>query len=78
LAASDYAKFDGTSMATPHVSAIAALIWSHAPSCTNAQVRAALNSTALDLGAAGRDTKFGYGLVRAKNAKDALVALNCK
>ncbi len=78
LAASDYAKFDGTSMATPHVSAIAALIWSHAPSCTNAQVRAALNSTALNLGAAGRDTKFGYGLVRAKNAKDALVALNCK
>ena len=78
VAVADYAKFDGTSMATPHVSAIAALIWSYAPSCTNAQVRTALTSTAFDLGATGRDTKFGYGLVRAKNAKDALVALNCK
>jgi subtilisin family serine protease len=78
LLASDYAKFDGTSMATPHVSAIAALVWSYAPACTNAQVRTALTSTALDLGTAGRDTKFGYGLVRANNAKDALVALNCK
>jgi subtilisin family serine protease len=78
LAASDYAKFDGTSMATPHVSAIAALIWSYAPQCTNAQVRTALTSTAMDLGATGRDTKFGYGLVQAQRAKDALVALNCK
>jgi subtilisin family serine protease len=78
LAASDYAKFDGTSMATPHVSAIAALIWSYAPKCTNAQVRTALTSTAMDLGATGRDTKFGYGLVQAQRAKDALVALDCK
>ena len=78
LAASDYAKFDGTSMATPHVSAIAALVWSYAPKCTNAQVRTALTSTAKDLGAAGRDTKFGYGLVQAQKARDALVGFNCK
>jgi len=78
VTASNYAYFDGTSMATPHVSAIAALIWSYAPKCTNAQVRTALTSTAMDLGATGRDTKFGYGLVQAQRAKDALVALNCK
>jgi subtilisin family serine protease len=77
LAASDYAKFDGTSMATPHVSAIAALIWSYAPKCTNAQVRTALTSTAEDLGTTGRDTSFGFGLVRAKNALTALQALSC-
>lgn len=77
LAASDYAKFDGTSMATPHVSAIAALIWSYAPKCTNAQVRTALTSTAMDLGAAGRDTSYGFGLVQAKKALTSLQALSC-
>ena len=77
LAASNYAKFDGTSMATPHVSAIAALIWGHAPKCTNAQVRTALTSTAQDLGVAGRDSSYGFGLVRAKNALTALQGLAC-
>jgi hypothetical protein len=35
---------------------------------TNVQVREKLDSTAVDLGAAGRDNQFGYGLVNAKNA----------
>jgi subtilisin family serine protease len=73
--ASGYAPFDGTSMATPHVAGVAALIWSLKPNCTNAQIRTALQTTAEDLGAAGRDTSYGFGLVRAKNAHDAL---NCK
>ena len=77
LARSDYAKFDGTSMATPHVSAVAALVWSYAPKCTNAQVRNALTSSAEDLGAAGRDVNFGFGLVRAKSALTALQGLAC-
>ena len=77
VARSDYAKFDGTSMATPHVSAVAALVWSYAPNCSNAQVRSALTSTAEDLGAAGRDVKFGFGLVRARNALTALQTLAC-
>jgi subtilisin family serine protease len=77
VAKSDYAKFDGTSMATPHVSAVAALVWSYAPKCTNAQVRSALTSTAEDLGAAGRDVNFGFGLVRASNALTALQGLAC-
>ncbi|MGI9246433.1 MAG: S8 family serine peptidase, partial [Steroidobacteraceae bacterium] len=46
---SDYARFDGTSMATPHVSAVAALVWSYYPKCTVAQVRNALTATAEDL-----------------------------
>lgn len=70
--ATDYAFFDGTSMATPHVSAAAALVWSKNTACTAAQVRAALTGTALDLGAAGRDNKFGFGLVQSKKAYDAL------
>jgi len=61
-------------MATPHVSGVAALVWNNVRNATNKQVRAALDNTALDLGAAGRDTSFGFGLVRAKAAYDYLVA----
>ena len=64
--------YSGTSMATPHVSAVAALIWSAAPTKSNANIRSALNATALDLGAAGRDASYGYGLVQAKAALDYL------
>jgi PKD repeat protein len=59
-------------MATPHVSAVAALIWSANTGWTNAQIRTALQQTALDLGSAGRDSTYGYGLVQAKSALDYL------
>lgn len=68
-----YAYLDGTSMATPHVAGVAALVWSAKPSATNAQVREALTSTALDLGAAGRDNYYGWGLVRAFAATEGLL-----
>lgn len=71
--ASGYEAWNGTSMATPHVSGVAALIWSHNTGWTNQQVRDAMNATAQDLGAAGRDTNFGYGLVQAKAALDFLL-----
>jgi subtilisin family serine protease len=77
VAASDYAFFDGTSMATPHVSAVAALVWSRNPNCTAAQLRNSLNKSAMDLGAAGRDTKFGWGLVQAKAADDRIKGSGC-
>jgi serine protease len=35
---SSYVSFSGTSMATPHVSAVAALVWSAKPSATNEDV----------------------------------------
>jgi subtilisin family serine protease len=75
--ASNYAYFDGTSMATPHVSAVAALVWSYFPTCTAAQIRTSLNNSALDLGPAGRDTKYGFGLVQAKAAYDRMLSLGC-
>lgn len=65
---SGYEAWDGTSMATPHVSAAAALVWSCSPGATNVQVRNALTSTALDLGTTGRDDYYGFGLVQAKDA----------
>ncbi|MGZ7078507.1 MAG: S8 family serine peptidase [Thermoanaerobaculia bacterium] len=68
----DYAIFSGTSMATPHVVGVAALIWSAAPNATAAQVRLALTSSAHDLGATGVDVVYGSGLVSALDAGKAL------
>ena len=65
---SGYEAWNGTSMATPHVSAVAALIWSCNTSWTAAEIRDALDRTARDVGAPGRDTSYGYGIVQAKNA----------
>ncbi len=64
----DYTYMDGTSMATPHASAVAALAWSAKPTLSNVTMRSILQTTARDLGAAGRDTSFGYGLVQADAA----------
>ena len=72
-----YAYFDGTSMATPHVAAVAALVWSYKTECSGAQIRATLNKSAADLGAAGRDNKFGNGLVQALAARDRLLSMGC-
>jgi hypothetical protein len=71
-----YESYDGTSMATPHVAGVAGLIWGLQPTRTNGQVRQALYSSALDLGAVGRDVDFGYGLVQAKAAYDYLLTLS--
>ncbi len=65
---SGYEAYDGTSMATPHVSGAAAVIWSKNPSWTNVQIRTALQATAEDLGAAGRDNYYGHGLIRMADA----------
>ncbi len=70
--ASGYEYYDGTSMATPHAAAVAALVWSAVPTATNADIRTALQQTAQDLGAAGRDNYYGYGLIQAKAAIDLL------
>ncbi|HUF18916.1 MAG TPA: S8 family serine peptidase [Thermoanaerobaculia bacterium] len=66
--ASGYEYYNGTSMATPHVSAVAGLVWSYNTGLSNQQIRDALNATALDRGATGRDTSYGYGIVQAKAA----------
>jgi serine protease len=66
--ASGYEPWSGTSMATPHVAGVAALIWSWNPSLTNIQIREALQITAMDLGDPGRDVHYGYGLVQAYDA----------
>ncbi len=68
----DYTENNGTSMATPHVSGLAALIWSVAPDATANQVLNAILSTAVDLGEPGIDPVFGHGRVDALEAAKML------
>ncbi len=70
----DYEYYNGTSMATPHVSGVATLVWSYHTECSAAQVRAALTATADDLDVAGRDNRTGFGMVNAVAAKEYLDA----
>jgi serine protease len=68
-----YTLLSGTSMASPHAAAVAALAWSVAPTATASQVNDAVVNTATDLGAPGVDNIYGHGLV---NAVDAAKQLN--
>jgi subtilisin family serine protease len=61
----DYGSLSGTSMATPHVTGVAALAWSLAPTATAKQVAAALRGSAIDLGPPGVDNTYGFGMVDA-------------
>ena len=70
--AAGYRIWQGTSFATPHVVGVAALIWSKYPRKSAVALRAAMDATARDLGPAGRDPYFGYGMVQAKAAMDYL------
>ncbi len=62
-----YAAFQGTSMATPHAAAVAALIFGRGIT-DPAAIESTLESTALDLGAPGFDNEFGHGRIRANMA----------
>ena len=73
-----YATWSGTSMATPHVAGVAALVWSHFPECTNNHIREALIQSATDRGSPGCDDEFGFGIVNATAAYDYLLANPCQ
>lgn len=68
--ATDYASFDGTSMATPHVSGVVALMKAANKSLTPAQVKEILQQTAQPLGP-NTNNEYGAGLVNAEAAVSA-------
>jgi subtilisin family serine protease len=77
VAATNHEHWQGTSMATPHVAAVAALVWSYFPGCNASQIRSTLQKSAEDLGEPGRDAEFGFGLVRAKAAYERIRDHGC-
>lgn len=69
---SRYAALSGTSMASPHVSALASLVRAANPKLTNAEVMDVIRKTAVDLGAQGQDKEFGYGQIDVVAALQAV------
>ncbi len=69
-----YCSKSGTSMAAPHVSGLAALIWSAYPDHTAAQVTQRLLETAQDIESPGWDEYTGWGRIDAQNALSAMPA----
>lgn len=69
-----YGSISGTSMATPYVAGLAALIRGTAPQLTGVQVRQRIEQTADDLGAKGFDEHYGFGRVNVAKALDGLSA----
>jgi thermitase len=67
-----YTTFSGTSMASPHVAGLAALLWSFAPGMTSSEVEALIEQTADDLGSAGWDQYYGYGRINARRALERI------
>ncbi|MEJ8302476.1 S8 family peptidase [Saccharibacillus sacchari] len=58
-----YKISEGTSAAAPFVSGMVAVLKQAYPNLTAAEIRTALQQSATDLGAAGRDNLYGYGLI---------------
>ena len=65
---STYSFYQGTSMAAPHVSGVAALLLAADENLSPNDLKQILTSTAIDLGNEGYDIYYGHGLVNAYNA----------
>lgn len=66
--AHDFVKWQGTSMAAPHVSGLASLVWSRETRLTSEQVRDVIINTAVKLGAGDFDNSWGHGRIDAAEA----------
>ena len=69
-----YAFSVGTSMASPHVAGVAALVLSQNPNLSNVELRTHLQNTADDLGSTGLDPLYGYGRVNAQTAVTTILS----
>src|SRR3989344_5313862 len=70
-------------MASPHVAGVAALLIGSGlvhddnhNGMISDEVRSLMQSTAIDLGASGRDDKYGFGLVNVNNALSAVTPVS--
>ncbi|MFC4064669.1 S8 family peptidase [Actinoplanes subglobosus] len=69
---SEYAELSGTSMAAPHVAAVAALLKGYSPDLGPDDIQNALERSAVDLGADGFDEDYGWGRIDAAAAIEAV------
>src|SRR5690606_32872778 len=71
-----YGFLQGTSMATPHVAGVLALMRWVDPDLTAQAIEDLVRGGAIvdDLGDPGRDSEFGYGLINARKAVEAALA----
>lgn len=67
-----YSQFDGTSMATPHVAAAGALLMARFSTASVDAIRNALERSATDFGACGKDRLYGHGMLNVLAAGDYL------
>ncbi|CAJ1954195.1 unnamed protein product [Cylindrotheca closterium] len=65
--------YTGTSFSTPYAAGVAAKIWASRPSCSNAQIREALQKTAVKLGNRIPNDDTGYGLIQTLDAYEYIV-----
>lgn len=63
-----YMAISGTSMAAPHVAALAALLIQRRPTWNNEEIKQVIRQSAVDLGASGFDATYGYGRIDAAAA----------
>lgn len=63
-----YQVGEGTSYATPHVTGAAALLMQRFPYLSGAEIATVLKTTATDLGEAGIDRSYGWGLINLEKA----------
>ncbi len=70
VTADEIRGYQGTSMAAPHVSALAALLLSKEPDLSAQEVSDIITSSSEDLGDAGYDQLYGWGLINPSGALD--------
>jgi serine protease len=72
-----YKSYSGTDVAAPHVTAVAALVWSYNSICTNVRIRRILLHTARQFGPEPCNVNVGYGLVQTEDAIILLDSNGC-
>jgi subtilisin family serine protease len=70
----DTRSLSGTSMASPHVNGVVALMLEACDSLTNDEIKQIIYDTAYDLGTPGKNNTYGWGMIDAYEAVNMAIA----